>query len=347
MQEMPVPLRPVVALVASLLGLTLTLAGCGESAGPSGAGRSAGETTGSFPVTVPHAFGETTVDTVPQRVVTWGWGSTDAAIALGVVPVAMPAQSYGGDKDKILPWVREALEKQGKPLPTVLPDVQEAPVEAIAAANPDVILAPYSGLTQSEYDLLSKIAPTVAYPKQPWATPWRETIEIVGTSLGRKDQADQLLKDIDGQVANQADAHPELAGKTVAVTFPTADAFYVYKPADARVGFILDLGMTSASSVEKLASGDDSFFYTLSTERLSELTSDVLVVYAATREEADRFLKSPGARLMQQVKNDAVAVVTGPERIAAVSPPTALSLTWGLQDYATELAQAARAAGRA
>ena len=29
---------------------------------------------------------------------TWGWGTADAAIALGVIPVAMPAQSYGGDE---------------------------------------------------------------------------------------------------------------------------------------------------------------------------------------------------------------------------------------------------------
>ena len=37
--------------------------------------------------------------------------------------------------------------------------------DAIAALNPDVILGVYSGLTQEDYDKLSEIAPTVAYPE--------------------------------------------------------------------------------------------------------------------------------------------------------------------------------------
>ena len=37
--------------------------------------------------------------------------------------------------------------------------------EAVADTQPDVILASYSGLTQEEYDTLSKIAPVVAYPE--------------------------------------------------------------------------------------------------------------------------------------------------------------------------------------
>ena len=38
-----------------------------------------------------------------------------------------------------------------------------------------MILAPYSGITEEQYELLSEIAPTVAYPDEPWTTPWRET----------------------------------------------------------------------------------------------------------------------------------------------------------------------------
>lgn len=125
--------------------------------------------SGSFPVTIEHAFGETTIDEQPTRVVAWGWGSADDAIALGVIPVAIPFQSFGGDEDGVLPWMAEALE--GEEMPLVLPDSQEPPYEDIAAAAPDVILAAYSGITEEEYDLLSEIAPVVAYPGDAWATP--------------------------------------------------------------------------------------------------------------------------------------------------------------------------------
>ncbi|SFE07880.1 iron-siderophore ABC transporter substrate-binding protein [Blastococcus tunisiensis] len=337
--------RPPSRLAAQALTLALLvpLAACGGDDEPAGTGASGGGAAdGAFPVTVEHAFGSSEVTSEPERVVTWGWGSTDAAIALGVVPVAMPTQSYGGDEEGVLPWVRERLEEDGAELPEVLPDQNEAPIEAIAAADPDLILAPYSGLTESEYDLLSEIAPTVAYPDQPWATPWRETIEIVGRALGREDQAADLLADIDGQVAEQAAAHPELAGLSVAAVWPAPDSFSVYKPSDARVDFLLDLGMTSAPSVTELGQGEgDTFYYTLSPERLSELTSDVLVAYADTEAALQEFLASPEGQLMAQVRTGAVAGVVGPEVVAAVSPPTALSLTWGLEQYVAELAEAA------
>lgn len=298
---------------------------------------------GAFPVTVPHAFGETTIDAPPTRVVAWGWATADALVALDVIPVAIPFQAYGGDADGVLPWIREALEQGGHEIPTVLPDSAEPPFEAIAAAAPDLILAPYSGITEQDYALLSEIAPTVAYPEQPWATPWRETIRIVATAVGKTAEAEALLADIDARVAAAGAAHPEIAGKTVAVVWPTPDTFYVYKPADPRVQFIEDLGFESAASVTQLGEGGETFYFTLSFEQLDQLTSDVLVVYADTQAGIDEFLASDAAALMPQVASGGVAAVVGQEFIASVSPPTALSLTWGLDEYVEIVAAAAAA----
>jgi iron complex transport system substrate-binding protein len=319
----------------ALIALSATACGGGDETATDAS------TGSSEPVVVEHAFGSTEVPADPQRVVTWGWGSADAAVALGVVPVGMAAQAYGGDDEGVLPWVREAVEEQGAELPEVLPDVQEVPVEAIAALEPDLVLAPYSGITEAEYEQLSQLAPTVAYPEAPWSTPWRETIEIVGTSLGREAEAAALLEDIDAAVAEQAQAHPELTGKTVALVADSPDAFYVYKPADPRVGFTEDLGLTTAPSVEALASGEESFFYTLSRERLDELESDLIVSYAATPEASQAFLSSPAAQLLPAVQRGAVAEVVGEDLVASVSPPTALSLTYGLDEYVEALTAAA------
>lgn len=298
----------------------------------------------AFPVTIEHAFGSTTIDEEPTRVVAWGWASADAAIALDVIPVAIPFQEYGGNENGLLPWIEEALQERGAAIPEILPNTEEPPFEAIAAARPDVILAPYSGITESDYNLLSEIAATVAYPGEAWATPWKETIQIVGQALGRAEQTEELLDAIDAEVAEAAEAHPEFEGKTVAVISDSEGIFYVYKAADPRVQFTLDLGFDHAPSVDELANGDETFYYTISYEQVDELTSDVLVSYSDTEEQAEAFASSPHAQLMEQVRQGAVAHVVGPPLVAAVGPPTALSLTWGLGDYVELLSEAALAA---
>jgi len=333
------PRRPWLSALLVTVGL---LAACGDDTGTAQRA-DAPATPGSetaFPVTIEHAFGETVIADEPARVVTWGWGSADAAVALGVVPVAIPFEDYGGDDDGVLPWIRERLEDDGTDIPTVLPDAEDPPFEAIAAAQPDVILAVYSGITAPQFELLADIAPTVAYPGEAWSTPWRDTVELVGRALGRTTQAADLLADIDEQVAEQADAHPELAGKSVAMVWDTGDNFYVYKPADARVAFTVDLGLVSAPSVDALANGGSTFYFTLSRERLPELTSDILVSYADTPDASRAFLSSDVAQVMDQVRRGGVAEVVGTELVASVSPPTALSLTWGLDEYVRLLSRA-------
>src|SRR5690606_26957300 len=85
-----------------------------------------------------------------------------------------------------------------------------------------------------------------------------------------------------GRVAEQPEAHPELAGKTVAAIWDVAGTFYVYRAADPRVEFLFDLGLENAPAVDELANGESSFFYTLSYEQLDLLESDILLNYSDT-----------------------------------------------------------------
>lgn len=314
--------------------------GAGATPDTTAASDDATGATDAFPVTIEHAFGETVIPAEPQRVVTWGWGSADAVLAIGVVPVAIPFQGYGGDEDGVLPWVADRLAELGAQTPTILPDSAEAPVEAIAAAEPDLILAHYSGLTAEEYDLLSAIAPTVAYPDQAWSTPWREVIETTGRALGRSVEAAGVLDGIDDAVAAAAAEHPEFDGVSVAQVWDTGDSFYVYSPADPRVEFTEDLGFVTAPSVAELSTGESTFYFTLSHEQLDRLSSDLLIAYADDRTSLDAFLTSAPAQAMPQVTAGDVAGVVGQSFVASVSPPTALSLTWGLQEYVDLLAEA-------
>nr|WP_254069344.1 iron-siderophore ABC transporter substrate-binding protein [Herbiconiux sp. VKM Ac-2851] len=330
------------ALTASALAAALVLAGC--STGASGDAPASDSAAAGGDVTIGHAFGETTVPADPQNVVTLGWGSTDAAIALGTIPVAIPFDSYAGDDDGVLPWVKEAVETAGAELPEILPETtdDEPPYEAIAAADPDVILAVYSGITEEQYETLSQIAPTVAYPDQAWSTPWRDVVTTVGKALGKDEQATEVLQGIDDQLAAAAAAHPEFEGKTIAAVWDVAGTFYVYKKEDPRVEFMLDLGFESAPAVDELANGDSTFFYTLSYEQLDQLKADVVLSYSDTQAEADAFLTAPQTSVIPAVQAGNVAQLVGTQYIAAVSPPTALSLPWGLDQLVDALAAATK-----
>lgn len=350
--------RPLsrVATAAALL-LALPLAACGsedsdsadDAGGQSGSGGSGSSESaeGFEPVTIEHAFGTTEITEEPQRIVTWGWGSHDAAIALGVIPVAMPKNSYGALESGLMPWQAEALEAAGAETPQLLTEGTEVPVEEVLKADPDLILANYSGLTEEEYDKLSQIADTVAYPDQPWSTPWRDVITTVGQALGRTDEADQLLEDIDGEVAAAAEAHPEFQGKTIAAVAIDPAAFYVYRGADPRVQFLEDLGFELAPSVGELDTEETTFYYTISTEEVDKLTSDVLLSYVGDDARAEEIASDPTFQRMQQFQDGTVASVVGEDYVSAVSPPTALSLTWGIDYFVDSLVPAVEAADSA
>ncbi len=326
------------------LALLLPLAACGSQ--QSSASPAASSSADPFsPVTIEHAFGATEIEERPERVVTWGWGSGDAAIALGVVPVAMPKNSYGATEEGLMPWQAEALAAADAELPTLLTEAEEPPFEEIAAAAPDLILANYSGITEADYAKLSRIADTVAYPDEPWATPWREVITTVGEALGKSEEAGTLLDDLDAEVAAAAEAHPEFAGTTIAAVAIDSSAFYVYRGADPRVQFLEDLGFRLAPRVEELDTEETTFYYTISTEEVDRLTSDVLLSYVPEESRVAEIAADPAYQAMEQFQRGTVASVVGESYISSVSPPTALSLTWGLDAFVESLVPAVEAAG--
>ncbi len=343
------PLSRAASAAALLLVLPLAACGSEDSDAPGasgGSGDGAAPGAEAFePVTIEHAFGSTEIDEAPQRVVTWGWGSGDAAIALGTIPVAMPKNSYGATDEGLMPWQEEALDAAGADTPTLLTESEAPPFEEILKAQPDLILANYSGITEADYAKLSQIADTVAYPDQPWSTPWRDVIATVGEALGKTDEATDLLADIDDEVAAAAEEHPEFEGRTIAAVAIDPSAFYVYRDADPRVQFLEDLGFELAPSVDELDTEESTFYYTISSEEVDKLTSDVLLSYVPTEERVAEIEDDATYQTMSQFQAGTVANVVGESYVSSVSPPTALSLTWGMDYFLDALVPAVEAAG--
>jgi len=296
----------------------------------------------TFPVTISHSYGETTIPAKPQRIVTWGWAAQDAVIALGEVPVGIPYFSYGGDENGALTWTKDAVAALGADFPTILPDGFDAPIEAIAALQPDLIIAVYSGITAEEYEVLSGIAPVVAFPETAWSTPWQQTITITGEAMGKKAEAEALVSDLEQFIIDETAKYPEVQGASFATVAEYNGEVAVYANLDSRVKFLVDAGMVSAPSVTELAQGE-SFFFSLSFESFEQLTADALISYFETPEDDAAFFGNPVIALHPQVQDGAVAHVIGAELINAISPPSALSLKWGYPQYIKLIADAVRA----
>ena len=297
----------------------------------------------AFPVTIAHSFGETTIPAEPMRIVTLGWSAQDTVLALGKVPVAIPANSYGGDDSGgFLPWTLEAVEALGGPRPELLSEA-EPPIETIAALQPDLILAPYSGLTQDQYDVLSGIAPVVASPGAPWSTSWQDVVLISGKALGKSDEAAALLAETEQFIADEAAKYPDLQGTTFATTIGYDGQVAIHSANDARVQMLADIGMVPDVEIEG-ADTSGGFYLVISFENFDRIDADVIVSFFDTQEAADTFYAQPTVELSPQVERGSVAAIVGEAKAMSIGALSPLGLRWGFPDYIGDIATAAAAA---
>ena len=173
----------------------------------------------AFPVEIEHAYGTTTIEEQPERVVTLFDSNSDAVLALGVAPVGISKVGYGNvEENGLLPWTNAAFEKLGV-TPNVFDDAEGTDYEAVNAAEPDLVLIPNSGVTEEEYERLSQIAPTVPYAKIAYATTWEEEAEVTAKALGKEAEGAELIESTKALIAEKLAEHPELEGKTAAFCY--------------------------------------------------------------------------------------------------------------------------------
>ena len=275
------------------------------------------------------------------------WGNQDVALALGVVPVGMPFVTFADDNgDGILPWVQEAIDELGGDTPELFDEADGYNFEQVADAAPDVILGANSGMTEEDYSTLSEIAPTVAFPNDPWLVNWRESVTLNGQALGLADEAETLVAETEGVIADAAAAHPELEGKTFAYVWvdPSDESsVFVYLPEDARVSFLHDLGMEDSEGVKQLGEENaGQFFATVSAENIDLIAdADIIVNYGDAGSLA-ALQANPLLGALPAVQNGAVAIIDQLNPLAAATTtPTVLSIPWGIEEYTQLLADAA------
>ncbi|WP_353112380.1 iron-siderophore ABC transporter substrate-binding protein [Microbacterium sp.] len=336
-------LRRGAAVLSLLTAGILALSACSTASGPASTPAS-GSGDGAFPVTVEHVYGKTEIPSAPERVATVGWGSFDAAIALGTIPVTIPTSAFGDtDGDGYLTWTHDAILAAKAKLPPLHDETDGIPYEKIDDVSPDLILGTNSGLTQQEYDTLSRIAPTVAYPGAPWGTSWRDSTTMVGEALGKATEAKKLISDTEKDIATEMAKYPAAAGKTGMVMWIDAKDLgkvQFYTPQDTRVQYLNDLGFATPQSVKDLAKGEKGFVASISAEQADKLDADVVVIYVQGG-DLSTLQKDPLLSRIPAVKSGAVVLIDDEALLMAISAPTVLSIPWALPTYAKSLGEAA------
>lgn len=275
--------RFAATITAFVVGAAL-LSACSSSEDTT-APAAAASSGSAFPVTIKHKFGSTAIPSKPKRVVTVGWDDQDFALALGVVPVSTREWFT---QYPTYPWVKKELG--GTKLPTFSAELN---FEAIAKQRPDVILAINETVTKESYQKLSAIAPTVvqssAYADE--KTPWNVQTLTTGQALGKSAEAQALVDKVEAKIAAAKKAHPEFAGKVLAMDYgPDKGQHWIAPAHDPRRVLFDELGFATQTVKEDL-----------SEERLDLIDKDVLVVVGATK---PAMLASPVFARLNVVKSD-------------------------------------------
>ena len=339
--------RTAVAALAAAAATALILTGCaGQTDVAGGAGDAASAADGAFPVTIEHAYGETTIDAQPERIATVAWANHEVPLALGVVPVGMSKATWGDDDgDGVLPWVEDQLNELGADTPVLFDETDGIDFEAVADTQPDVILAAYSGLTQEDYDTLSKIAPVVAYPDVAWGTSYEDMIRLNSTAIGLAAEGDQLIDDLHAKVASALADYPELTDSKVLFSYlDPADFSQIgfYTSLDTRPGFLNGLGLPEPTVVQDESAGTDLFYVSVSSEEADRFEDvDVFVTYGdADGAIVDQLQADPLLAQIPAIANGNIAVLENSTPLAASANPSPLSIGWGIDEYFALLAGA-------
>ncbi|MET7768721.1 ABC transporter substrate-binding protein [Nocardia sp. NPDC005366] len=262
------------------------------------------------PVTVTHAFGATTVTGTPKNVVALGDQWVDAALALGVTPIARLATPPGDPP----PWRTGTLDAARQL------DATGDLAGQIAALHPDLILLDRLAADRATYDGLAALAPTI--PRDP-AVSWREEITMLGTVLRETERAADYLADYDTKLTEAVRANPGLAGKTYAATWLASDAqlFALTEPSAVTGEVFTRLGLRLPDTLTTRPAAQGHVL--LSPDDLAQVGADLLLAGHSPGLDAT-YRGLPGYADLAATRRNAVVFLSA-EEIAAMEQPTALS----------------------
>ncbi|WP_149359716.1 ABC transporter substrate-binding protein [Lolliginicoccus suaedae] len=219
------------------------------------------------------------------RVVALEWNQAEMVVTLGGELVGL------SDPDGYTSWVGDVA-----PLPNDPVDVgvrREPSIETVSSLSPDLIIGGLSSIPEEALEQMERIAPvallTGASADDPIGTV-RADFGIVAELLGKQDEADNVLADLDATIAENATRVEEagLAGTPVVLSSPYASGasltIRMHGPRTAVQQVADKMGLAPAWTDP----GDDAFgLSNIDLEGLTELPADTVFMYWGNRESDD------------------------------------------------------------
>ena len=196
-----------------------------------------GADDGVFPRTVTHFGGSTTIVAAPVRVAAISTGQLDGLLSVDVVPVGATAARGAGTVPAYLtaafPQHRAALAAM-----TGLGTRTEPDVEAVAAADPDLIVAnsTVDGAVRTQF---AQIAPVVV--TEGTGVNWKQDFLLLADAVGRRQAAQTWLSSFATDAAALGDRVPD--DPTVSLTSAAPDRVRVFGVASFGGSILADTGL--------------------------------------------------------------------------------------------------------
>jgi len=323
------------------LGLVGACAAEGGGAGQPAANAPAAQAGPGFPVTITHRLGTTTIESAPQRIVALGEVDQDTLLALGVQPVAM-AELTGIQDDGLTPW---SAPKISGTAPTLLKAGEAGfPLEQIAALKPDLILAGGDYYIDKEYANLSQLAPTTAYETGPAEDSWQVVARQVAKAVGKTDEGERLVADVEAKIASVKTTHPELDGKKFALTsvFPSGNIGVMKSDTDISVKLLGQFGLALPEEIKALPG--EGFAAELSMEKVKVLDVDLLLSHYNDDDATQRRIEAGKLFAGLDVVRRGSYVPLDLKAFWPLRTPTPLAVPYVIDQVVPQLAKAAKAA---
>ena len=312
--------KKVLSIILGMAMLSGVLAGCGSNGGDTVQNNTAAESEASaetvdpdtenteteseetqYPITISHAYGETVIESKPERIVTLGWGNQDTVLALGFDYEAISDAA----PDVILAAYSGMTEEEYETLSAIAPVVPfEETAWKTSWREQTIRNAEGMGMKEEGEALVADTEALIAEKVS-------EHPEFSGVKAG--------FFWID------------------AGDFST---FYAYLPADPRASYLQDLGFELPDSIKELAGDGSDFSVTLSRENVEALSDiDLMVVYG-DEALLEALQKDELMSEIPAIKNGAVVLLDSTSRLAASTTPSILSIPATIDEYLDVLSEA-------